>query len=110
MGPGPSCISARQTGAPTSCPSITSSPRPATASIWPASTSWYRALRDRLVRAGGSPHLNAGFESSVPGLYFVGLASAATFGPLLRFVCGTEFAARRVSRAVASRIRSHQLS
>ena len=67
-------------------------------------------LRDRLVRAGGSPHLNAGFESSVPGLYFVGLASAATFGPLLRFVCGTEFAASRVSRAVASRIRSHQLS
>jgi FAD-dependent urate hydroxylase len=67
-------------------------------------------LRDRLVRAGGSPHLNAGFESSVPGLYFVGLASAATFGPLLRFVCGTEFAASRISRAVASRIRSHQLS
>ena len=68
------------------------------------------ALRDRLVRAGGSPRLNAGFESSVPGLYFVGLASAATFGPLLRFVCGTEFAASRVSRAVGSRIRSQQLS
>jgi hypothetical protein len=60
----------------------------------------------RLVLAGGSPRLTAGFESSVPGLYFVGLASAATFGPLLRFVCGTEFAARRVSAAVAAGLHS----
>ncbi len=60
----------------------------------------------RLVLAGGSPRLTAGFESSLPGLYFVGLASAATFGPLLRFVCGTEFAAPRVSAAVATSLHS----
>jgi lysine/ornithine N-monooxygenase len=65
------------------------------------------SLRDGLTRAGGSPHLSAGFESSTPGLFFVGLASAATFGPLLRFVCGTEFAGPCVSSAVAARIRSH---
>jgi thioredoxin reductase len=63
-------------------------------------------LRDRLCRVGESPQLTSSFESSLPGLYFVGLAGAATFGPLLRFVCGTELAARRVSTAVASRSQS----
>jgi cation diffusion facilitator CzcD-associated flavoprotein CzcO len=60
-------------------------------------------LRARVDRVSGSPVLDAGFESSVPGLYFVGLSAAATFGPLLRFVCGTEFAAPRLARAVARR-------
>ncbi|QHC20394.1 FAD-dependent oxidoreductase [Streptomyces sp. GS7] len=52
------------------------------------------------VRAGG-PLLDAGFGSSVPGLYFTGLTAAASFGPLMRFVCGTDFAAPRLARAVA---------
>ncbi|MFC9328221.1 NAD(P)-binding domain-containing protein [Kitasatospora sp. NPDC057015] len=61
------------------------------------------ALRRAVRRAnGGAPRLSAGLESSVPGLYFTGLAAADTFGPVLRFVCGTGFAARRVSRAVAT--------
>ncbi|KOG22172.1 MULTISPECIES: FAD-dependent oxidoreductase [Streptomyces] len=51
---------------------------------------------------GGPPVLSAGFESSVPGLYFTSLAAAPTFGPVLRFVCGTDFAARRVAGAVAA--------
>ncbi|KJY35623.1 hypothetical protein VR45_13620, partial [Streptomyces sp. NRRL S-495] len=53
-------------------------------------------------RNGGAPRLSAGFESSVPGLYFTGLSAADTFGPLMRFVCGTGFAARRISRSVAA--------
>ena len=48
-------------------------------------------------RAGRSPLLSTNFESSVPGLYFVGLAAAATFGPVLRFVYGADFTARRVT-------------
>lgn len=52
------------------------------------------------VPGSGAPRLSRSFESSVPGLYFVGLASAATFGPLQRFVHGTHFAAQTVSRAV----------
>jgi FAD-dependent urate hydroxylase len=60
-------------------------------------------LRGRLRTTGGAPRLSAGFESSVPGLYFTGLAAAATFGPVLRFVCGTGFAARQVSTAVVAR-------
>ena len=60
-------------------------------------------LRDRLRCSGGSPRLSGSFEASVPGMFFVGLAAAATFGPVMRFVCGTGFAARRVTAAVAAR-------
>jgi hypothetical protein len=58
------------------------------------------ALRASLATRAGSPHLNASFESSVPGLYLAGLAAAATFGPLMRFVAGSQFAARRITRAL----------
>ena len=59
-------------------------------------------LRRGIIRVNGNwPALGSSFESSVPGLYFVGLAAAGTFGPLMRFVCGTGFAARRVSMAIA---------
>jgi len=62
------------------------------------------ALRRRVRCVAGSPRLSGSFDSSVPGVYFAGLAAAATFGPLMRFVCGSGFAARRVSGAVARRI------
>ncbi|HEY7576534.1 MAG TPA: FAD-dependent oxidoreductase [Acetobacteraceae bacterium] len=42
------------------------------------------------------PVLNKYFESSVPGLHFVGYLSAASFGPAMRFVYGCDFAARRI--------------
>ncbi|WP_043465182.1 NAD(P)-binding domain-containing protein [Kitasatospora sp. MBT66] len=63
-------------------------------------SSELRGTVDR--RNGGAPRLSAGFESSVPGLHFAGLSAADTFGPLMRFVCGTGFAARRISRSVAA--------
>lgn len=47
-----------------------------------------------------SPKLSAHFESTVPGLYFVGMPAAQTFGPVLRFACGAEFACARISRHV----------
>jgi hypothetical protein len=63
-------------------------------------------LRARIARTDGNwPRLERGFQSSVPGLYFVGLAAAATFGPLMRFVCGTRFAALQVSLSAARRAR-----
>jgi thioredoxin reductase len=61
-----------------------------------------RARVDR-VPASGFPALAGSFESSVPGLFFAGLSAAGTFGPLLRFVCGTDFAAPRLAAAVAAR-------
>jgi cation diffusion facilitator CzcD-associated flavoprotein CzcO len=58
-------------------------------------------LAGRLRRVGGAPALSARFESSVPGLHFVGLSAAHTFGPVCRFVVGSEFTARRLSRHLA---------
>ncbi|GAA4191516.1 hypothetical protein GCM10022288_22470 [Gryllotalpicola kribbensis] len=54
-----------------------------------------------LARVGEMPELNRHFESSAPGLFFVGAAAAGSFGPLLRFVVGTEFAAPRVASGLA---------
>ncbi|KAB1146650.1 SidA/IucD/PvdA family monooxygenase [Streptomyces luteolifulvus] len=64
-------------------------------------------LRREIRTFRGAPRLSSGFESSVPGLFFTGLAAAPTFGPVLRFVAGTGFAARRVARSVAARTRAH---
>jgi cation diffusion facilitator CzcD-associated flavoprotein CzcO len=47
-----------------------------------------------------TPVLKTNFESSVPGLHFVGLASANSFGPLTRFAFGARFTARRLSRSL----------
>ena len=62
-------------------------------------------LRDQVRCVAGWPHLTGSFESSVAGLFFVSLTAAETFGPVMRFVCGAGFAARRVTRAVAARTR-----
>ena len=58
-------------------------------------------LVDRLELIDGYPRLDAGFESSLPGLHFLGAPAAWSFGPLMRFVAGTEF----VSPALTKRIR-----
>lgn len=51
-----------------------------------------------------APVLNNQFESSVPGLYFVGISSVSSCGPLYRFVVGTDAAASRVAGAIAQKI------
>jgi glycine/D-amino acid oxidase-like deaminating enzyme len=58
-------------------------------------------MRSRIARHGGSPVLSAAFESSVAGLHFAGSSAVASFGPLLRFVAGAGFAARRIARSAA---------
>ena len=45
----------------------------------------------------GYPQLRSGFASSVPGLHFIGATAARTFGPLLYFVAGTEFASKELT-------------
>ncbi len=49
----------------------------------------------------GYPVLDRGFESSVAGLHIVGAPAAESFGPLMRFVAGTRYAARAVSQRIA---------
>jgi hypothetical protein len=50
-------------------------------------------LAGRLERIIGAPRLTRHFESSVPGLYFIGAGSMFSFGPLFRFVAGAAYAA-----------------
>ncbi|MBD9704574.1 NAD(P)/FAD-dependent oxidoreductase [Streptomyces sp. ID01-12c] len=59
-------------------------------------------LRTELGTSRGTPVLGAGFRSSIPGLYFTGLPAAASYGPVMRFVCGTEFASPRLARHLAA--------
>ena len=59
------------------------------------------ALRSAIRADQGTPLLDHWFQTSVPGLYFVGFTSIRTFGPLYRFVAGAGAAARRVAAAVA---------
>jgi thioredoxin reductase len=61
------------------------------------------ALLSRISAVQGTPILSANFESSVPGLYFIGAIAMNTFGPVLRFACGAEFAAPRVARHLSRR-------
>jgi hypothetical protein len=46
---------------------------------------------------GGYPDLTSGFRCSVPGLHFIGATAARSFGPLLYFVTGTEFASKELT-------------
>jgi len=59
-------------------------------------------LRRRIDRIQRAPRLDAGFESSVPGLFFVGPSAAMSFGPLFRFVVGTAHATRTICARLAS--------
>ncbi len=59
-------------------------------------------LRGRMKTVDDTPVLNTNFESSVPGLYFVGLAAATSFGPLCRFAYGAKFTSNRIARHLAS--------
>jgi lysine/ornithine N-monooxygenase len=67
--------------------------------------SRYSFLSPELVhsieRVNGFPKLDSGFESSVPGLHFLGAPSSWNFGPLMYFVAGTEFAARTLASHVS---------
>jgi FAD-dependent urate hydroxylase len=58
-------------------------------------------LIEDLDRIDGYPSLGAGFSTSVPGLHFIGAPAARTFGPLLYFVAGTEFASRELTSHLA---------
>jgi thioredoxin reductase len=63
-------------------------------------------LRQRVKTLAGTPAVGPSYESSVPGLYFIGPAVAPTFGPVMRFVYGSDHAARVVARRLAAAARS----
>lgn len=57
-------------------------------------------LRAKIRQIGKAPLLSFNFESSVPGLYFTGLASAYSFGPVMRFMLGARYTASCITRHV----------
>lgn len=57
-------------------------------------------LRGLARCAAGYPVLGDGFESSVPGLHFLGAPAAWSFGPLMRFVAGTGYTGRALARTL----------
>jgi thioredoxin reductase len=59
-------------------------------------------LRAEVRTLASTPDVGPDFQSSVPGLYFIGPAVAPTFGPVMRFVCGSDYAARTVARALTT--------
>jgi cation diffusion facilitator CzcD-associated flavoprotein CzcO len=63
------------------------------------------ALRAEIKTEMGVPVLGPSFETTVPGLYFVGATSLRSFGPIYRFVLGCRSAAPRVADSIARRQR-----
>jgi len=77
--------------------SVTSSRQPATRSISAGWHSW-TGRRASGYSEAGTPTLSRWFESTLPGLFFVGPSAANAFGPLLRFARGAEFAVQALAR------------
>jgi cation diffusion facilitator CzcD-associated flavoprotein CzcO len=60
------------------------------------------AVVEGLQRVNGYPVLDGGLETSSPALHFVGAPAAWSFGPIMRFVAGTEFVGRALTRRIAN--------
>ncbi len=62
-------------------------------------------IRDQLETVANAPVLSANFQSSMPGLYFVGIAAANNFGPMMRFAYGSDYTARRIASHLEKQVR-----
>ena len=58
-------------------------------------------LLSRLDIVNGYPELHEGFESSVPGLHFLGAPAARSVGPIMRFVSGSWHGGTRLAHGIA---------
>ena len=56
-----------------------------------------KTIGNDLRTVAHTPVLSPDFQSSVPGLYFVGIAAANHFGPMMRFAYGSDYTARRLA-------------
>ncbi len=67
----------------------------------------YQFLSNDLVqsicRHGGYPILKPGLETSVEGLHILGAPAAWSFGPVMQFVSGTQYASRSLIRRIAGK-------
>jgi cation diffusion facilitator CzcD-associated flavoprotein CzcO len=66
--------------------------------------SFLGRLRKGMRLIHTAPRLSRHYQSSVPGLHFIGPASANSFGPVCRFVFGTPHPARHLARHFSGEI------
>lgn len=57
--------------------------------------------------SGGFPQLGPGFESSVPGLHFLGAPASWSYGPLMNFVSGTKYAGGHLANHIVMQLRAN---
>ena len=55
------------------------------------------SLRPAIRTVAGTPAVDKDYQSSIPGLYFAGPGVAPTFGPVMRFVFGSDHAAHTLA-------------
>jgi hypothetical protein len=65
-----------------------------------------RSLLSRVETTGAAPKLNGNFETTARGLYVIGPASANSFGPLMRFMTGAEYAAPVLAKHLAKKAKA----
>jgi thioredoxin reductase len=61
-----------------------------------------RTLLRQICLVARAPKLSAHYETSVPGLHFIGPAAANSFGPVCRFVYGTYHPARHLAHHLSA--------
>ncbi|HEY7629804.1 MAG TPA: FAD-dependent oxidoreductase [Thermoleophilaceae bacterium] len=66
-------------------------------------------LQGEVQHRDGYPLLGRGYESSITGLHFIGAISATSFGPIMRFVCGTWYTSASLERYLAEHRRAGRL-
>lgn len=59
-------------------------------------------LSAQIQHRDGYPLLRPDYECSVDGLHFIGAMSATSFGPIMRFVCGTWFTSAALQRSLGA--------
>jgi hypothetical protein len=64
------------------------------------------SLRPHIVTTGAAPKLSGNFETTLRGFYVVGPASANSFGPVMRFMTGAEYAAPALARHLAKKAKA----
>jgi FAD-dependent urate hydroxylase len=62
-------------------------------------------LRAKIKTYDGAPILDRALQSSIAGLHFVGLTSAQSFGPVMRFVYGAKHAAAFLTAHLSKGVR-----
>jgi hypothetical protein len=66
-------------------------------------------LAKSISRFQGYPRLSEGFETSVPKLHILGAPAVWSFGPLMQFVVGTNYASRALFHSIAGKATSDRV-